>query len=611
MLRPTSLVSAAVLICVSLQTIWADDWPQWRGPQREGISRESGLVKEWPKDGPPVIWQVEHVGVGYSSIAIKDGRIYTQGDLDGVEHTICLDEKTGNVLWAVQPQPAKAALEERVTSELKKLDKNGDGELDESEALAGLGTRFNNADKSVGNDNNANQQIAGKRAAAILSLDADNDDKLSYVEIGRYLGNEFSNIDRPDSDTDADKLVESRTAAFLNSLDKDSDKKLSREESRGTILDRQFNRIDQRTEGQNKGDQLLTADEIAAYLHKSEKSKDGVLSRDELKNYYLQRYPGRDGTLTKTELRGYYGGYRNGMGDGPRGTPTAEANRIYVEGGNGDLTCFDAKTGKTVWHVNLAKDLGGGRPGWGYSESPLIEGNLLIATPGGRQGTVAALDKHTGQVAWQSAGITEGAHYSSPIVADLAGQRQFVIFARSNVFGLGLQDGQKLWSYSKANNGTANCATPLAYKDHVFASSDYGTGGGLVRITASGDAQRADEVYFEQKMRNHHGGIVRVGEYMYGYGSSLICMNFLTGEIAWTNRSVGKGSLIYADGMLYVLSEGHQVGLVEATPDEYRELGRFSIERRGRPSWAHPVVANGRFYIRDQQRLTCYDVTAK
>ncbi|MFP6691458.1 MAG: PQQ-binding-like beta-propeller repeat protein, partial [Pirellulales bacterium] len=197
------------------------------------------------------------------------------------------------------------------------------------------------------------------------------------------------------------------------------------------------------------------------------------------------------------------------------------------------------------------------------------------------------------------------------IVADLAGQRQFVIFARSNVFGLGLQDGQKLWSYSKANNGTANCATPLAYKDHVFASSDYGTGGGLVRITASGDAQRADEVYFEQKMRNHHGGIVRVGEYMYGYGSSLICMNFLTGEIAWTNRSVGKGSLIYADGMLYVLSEGHQVGLVEATPDEYRELGRFSIERQGRPSWAHPVVANGRFYIRDQQRLTCYDVTAK
>jgi outer membrane protein assembly factor BamB len=597
-------------MCVSLRTASADDWPQWRGPDREGTSKETGLLKEWPEGGPKLVWQIEDVGVGYSSIAVKDGRIYTQGDLDGVEHVICLDEKTGKVLWAVQPEPAKAALDERIASELKRLDKNTDGKLDELEALAGLGTRFNSADKSAGGDAADNQKIAKARVVSILALDADKDRNLNYAEIGRYLGNDFANIDRPNNDADADKLAESRTAEFLKSLDKDTDKQVSREESRGTLLDRQFNRIDQRPEGQDKGDQQLTADEIAAYLLSSENGKDGVLSSEELMSHYLQRYPGRDGTLTAAELRGYYGGYRNGVGDGPRGTPTVEDGRVYTEGGNGDLTCFDAKTGKTIWHINLSKDLGGGRPGWGYSESPLIEGKLLIATPGGGKGTVAALDKYTGEIAWQSSSVTEGAHYSSPIVAELAGQRQFVIFARSNVFGLGLNDGQKLWSYSRANNGTANCATPLVYKDHVFASSDYGTGGGLVRITASGDAQRADEVYFEQKMRNHHGGIVRVGDHMYGYGSGLICMNFLSGEIAWTNRSVGKGSLLYADGMLYVLSEGHQVGLVEATPKEYREHGRFKIERQGRPSWAHPVVANGRFYIRDQQRLACYDVAS-
>ena len=145
----------------------------------------------------------------------------------------------------------------------------------------------------------------------------------------------------------------------------------------------------------------------------------------------------------------------------------------------------------------------------------------------------------------------------------------------------------------------------------MFTASGYGTGGALVKITASGDAQRADKVYFEKKMGNHHGGLIRVGDYLYGYGSGLICMHYLTGKIAWSNRSVGKGSLVYADGMLYVLSEGHTVGLVEATPDAYREYGRFRIENQGRSSWAHPVVAGGRLYIRDQQRLAVYDVKAK
>ena len=197
------------------------------------------------------------------------------------------------------------------------------------------------------------------------------------------------------------------------------------------------------------------------------------------------------------------------------------------------------------------------------------------------------------------------------MVVTLGGVKQIVQFASKSVFGIEADTGKFLWNYSNANNGTANCTTPVAFNDHVFASSAYGTGGGLVKVSPSEAGQKADEVYFEPKMANHHGGIVRVGDFMYGFGNGgLICMDFLTGKIAWTDRSVGKGSLTYADGMLYLLGENHQMALAEATPEAYREHGRFSLEKFGRPSWAHPVVAGGRLYIRNQHRLTCHDIKA-
>ena len=173
---------------------------------------------------------------------------------------------------------------------------------------------------------------------------------------------------------------------------------------------------------------------------------------------------------------------------------------------------------------------------------------------------------------------------------------------------LSLNDGKHLWSYSGANNGTANACTPIVDGDHVLASSGYGKGSGLVKISNDGDAQKAEEVYFESKLANHHGGIVKVGDHVYGFGSTLICMNFLTGEIAWEARSVGKGSLTYADGHLYCLSERNELGLVEANPEKYVEKSRLRLPKTDRPSWAHPVVANGRLYIRDQNLLTCYDI---
>lgn len=598
----------------------AEDWPQWRGPNRDGISTEKNLLKQWPQGGAPkVVWQVDGVGAGYSSVAVKDGRVITQGDLDGVEHVIALNADDGSLLWAVQPEPVRSQLNQRIQAEMKRLDRNQDGAVDEPEALAGLSWQFNTYDAPAAGDADAAAAVAAKRAQRLFAaLDQNDDGQLAFDEAGDLFREYFARVDSSDPAADVDALAKSRAAALIKALDRDTDRAgkqvtldgmISRDEARQSPLDRPFGNIDQRDPKTRKGDELLTAAEIEEYLRKSEPGKDGLVSQDELATYYARQYPHRDGQLTADELRGYYGGYRNGRGDGPRGTPTVIGNQVYVEGGNGDVSCLDLSTGNTLWHVNLAADFSGGRPGWGYSESPLIEGDLLIATPGGKLGTLVALNKDSGKVVWRSTGVTESAHYASPVAADILGIRQVVQFAGENVFGVSLADGKLLWKYGAANNTTANCATPIVFGNHVFASSSYGTGGGLAKIAENGGRLAATEVYFEKKMANHHGGIVKVGDYMYGFGSGgLICMNFLTGEIAWQDRSVGKGSLLVADGMLYLLGEGHEVALAEASPKAYVETGRFKIASHGFPSWAHPAVADGRFYIRDQGSLTAYDV---
>ena len=586
------------------------DWPQWRGPNRDGISQETGLLREWPQDGPKAVWQVDSVGIGYSSLSVKDGRIFTQGDLDGVEHIIALDAATGKTLWAVQPSPVRSLLADRLVKEIKELDRNNDGEVDELEALQKFGWDFNRFDKPV--DGEVEARARSRAQALFAKLDKDGDGKLSFAEAANVFRDRFEQADSEDKQADAAKLAASRTAEYFKTLDKDGDGKLTRKEVGGTALDRHFGRIDQRDPATNKGDDQLTAEEIEAYFAKHEPGRDGVLTQEELVAIYVRNKPAGDGKLTLEEMRGPFGGYRNGMGDGPRGTPTVDGNRVYAEGGNGDLTCLDAATGETIWHISLTRDFGGGVPGWGYSESPLIVDELVIVTPGGNKGTLVALDKQTGKVVWTSGEVTEGAHYSSPLVAEIHGVRQIVQFARASVFGVSIKDGKFLWKYTKPANGTANCCSPIVDQDHVFASSSYGTGGGLAKISHADDKFAADEVYFEKKLDCHHGGIVKIGNWMYSNGGGpLICMDFMTGKIMWQNRSVGKGALVAADGMLYLLSEGHEVALVDASPGEYTERGRFKVKSHGRPSWAHPVVTGGRLYIRDQESLTAYDVTAK
>lgn len=599
-----------VLPTVIAGSLHADDWPQWRGPRRDAVSRETGLLKSWPEGGPQIAWQVENAGIAYSSVAVANGRVYTQGDLDGVEHIICWDEKDGSLLWAVQPEPVKRQIAERIENEFTRFDKNGDGVLDELEALNGLGWDFNQIDQEEDGDA---AEIARKRVAAFFkALDKNEDGRLDDSEAPAAMYGEFSKIDAEDKEVDQMRLAGARAKDYIADLDSDLDFKISRKEANNTLLARLFNRIDQKDPKTGANDNLLTEDELREFFFASEPGRDGELTVAELESYYVRNFPRRDGRLQKADLLKQYGGYRNSYGDGPRGTPTVEGDFVYVEGGNGDLTCLEAASGRTVWHVNLAKDLGGGRPGWGYAESPLIVDDWIVVTPGGKNGTIAVLNKKDGSLVWRSTEMTQSAHYSSPQVAEIAGVRQIVQFSRESLYGLSLSDGKPLWSYRAANNGTANIATPIVSGNFVLASSGYGTGAGLVQVTSYPDGrQQADEVYFEKRLANHHGGLVKVGDYVYGFGAGLMCMHYFTGEIAWQARSVGKGSLIYADGMLYCLGERHEVALVEATPEEYREHGRFSIENLGRSAWAHPVVANGRLYIRNLGRLTAYDIRAE
>jgi outer membrane protein assembly factor BamB len=384
------------------------DWPQWRGSNRDGISKETGLLKEWPADGPPFLWKALGAGRGYSTMSIAKGRLYTMGLRGDREYVIAFDIKNGKEVWA---------------------------------------TAHGNA-------------------------------------------------------------------------------------------------------------------------------------------------------------------FKNDRGDGPRGTPTVDGDRLYALGGNGDLSCLDAKTGRVIWTMNVLQKFGGSNTKWGISESPLIMGEKLLVNAGGPDASIIALNKKDGSVIWKSQ--SDHAGYSSAIPIQVGGKTQVVFFTSKRAVGLDPANGNLLWEYSKPSNRTANAATPIARDNRVFISSDYGTGAGLIEIKTDEKGIAAQEVYFTRDMRNHHSSSVLIGDYLYGFSSSILtAMRFDTGEVAWKDRSVGKGSLVYADGHLYCLSENGVVGLVEATPQGYKEKGRFKIPQDSLPTWSHPVVAGGRLYLRDQDTIYAFDIKQK
>jgi outer membrane protein assembly factor BamB len=308
----------------------------------------------------------------------------------------------------------------------------------------------------------------------------------------------------------------------------------------------------------------------------------------------------------------------DGRGDGPRGTPTVDGDVLYTIGGQGDLASIEIATGKKRWSKSLTKDLGGKIPTWGFAESPLVDGDRVICTPGGSQGTLAALDKKSGKTVWQSKEVDDAAGYSSIIVAEVAGIKQYVQMTMKGVVGVAPQDGKVLWHYLKPSYRTAVIPTPIFHNNHVYATAGYGAGCDLLKLTPEGQKIKVEKVYANTNMVNHHGGVVLVGDHLYGYsdGKGWVCQEFKTGKNVWEEKGkLGKGCLTYADGNLYCYSERDgTVVLAEATPKGWKENGRFKIpketelNRKKGQIWTHPVVANGRLYLRDQDLIFCFDV---
>ena len=410
-----------LVLLLASATAFADDWPQWQGPDRNSISKELGLLKEWPKDGPPLAWKVKGLGGGDSAPSVAGGKLFGMGSRGGDEVVWCLAEKDGKELWSARVGPA-----------------------------------------------------------------------------------------------------------------------------------------------------------------------------------VQQRMPqGKEG---------------------PGCTPTVDGERLFALGMGGELVCLQVKDGKELWRVNFTKDFGGRLPTWSYRESPLVDGDKLVCTPGGLDATLVALDKATGKTIWKSkVPDNPGAAYASVIAFDFEGQRQYVQLTARTLVGVAAADGKFLWRYDRPANRTGiNCSTPVYHDGTVFASSAYGAGGGLVKLVKNGDGVKAEEVYSTRSMENHHGGMIVLDGRLYGAhggngGGNIVCLDFKTGKVLWDERSVEKGSVAFADGRLYYRTENTgNVLLIEPNAKEYVERGRFKQPDRSRsPAWAHPVIANGKLFIRDQDVLLCYDVKAK
>jgi outer membrane protein assembly factor BamB len=299
-----------------------------------------------------------------------------------------------------------------------------------------------------------------------------------------------------------------------------------------------------------------------------------------------------------------------------RSTPTLDGDRLYCFSSDGDLACLESKTGKVVWQKNVRREFGGQPGTWAYAESPLVDGDTLVVAPGGAEATLLALHKKTGEVLWKSAVPGgEKAGYASAIAIEAAGRRQYVHFLDKGVIGVDARTGQPLWRYTQTSGGPANIATPVARDGYVYSTNARRFGGGLIRLTAASDGVAAEQVYFERDVPNTLGGQVLLGDFIYGTNQEgPVAAEFTTGKIRWRAPGIGPGAVLGVGDRLYFHGENGEVALVEASPDAYRELGRFTPPRQPKRrdarerAWSYPVIADGRLYIRDLGTLWCYDV---
>ena len=400
------ILTSTLLLSFVLNSL-AIDWPQWRGPNRDGINPEKNLLDVWPAEGPKLAWKAGGVGVGYSSIATSAGVVYTLGDLGDACYLIALDA-TGKHLW-----------------------------------------------------------------------------KARLGDAGGHRG-----------------------------------------------------------------------------------------------------YPG------------------------PRSTPTVSGGKVYALGQHADLVCFDIKTKKEVWRVNLQRDFGGRMmSGWRWSESPLVDGDKVIITPGGKDGAMVALNKDNGTIVWRCEDFKDSAGYSSVIVRKIGDVSQYLQLTGSSVAGIDAANGKLLWQAARRGK-TAVVCTPIFHDGTMFVTSSYGVGCNGFKVSHAGGKFSAQQVYANKTLSTHHGGVIRVGDNVYGSsGSTIACLNLKTGKEQWRERSAGKGAIIVVGDKIILRSERGPVSLAKLSPEKYEEISRFDQpDRTRRKAWSHPVVSNGILYLKDQDTLFAYDL---
>jgi outer membrane protein assembly factor BamB len=344
-----------------------------------------------------------------------------------------------------------------------------------------------------------------------------------------------------------------------------------------------------------------------------------LLANDGLENEFVAAVSARDGKRIWSTRVGNVG-QPNQMPRFPaaRSTPTVEGDVLYAMGSDGDLACLDTDSGKILWRKQLRSDFGGLPGTWAYAESPLIDGDTLVATPGGSDATLIALNKKTGDVIWKCP-VPGGdeAGYASALAIEVGGIRQYVQLLQKGLVGVEANTGKFLWRFDKpVSRFNANIPTPV-FSDGVAYAGSAGTGGGAVKLQANGGGVVAEPLYFEASLPTAIGGAVKVGDYLYGTtGAALLCLEFQTGQVKWKDRALGAASICFADSRLYLHGENGEVALVEPSPEGYRELGRFTPPdppkraNNMEKAWAYPVVAGGKLYLRDHGCLWCYDVGA-
>jgi outer membrane protein assembly factor BamB len=309
---------------------------------------------------------------------------------------------------------------------------------------------------------------------------------------------------------------------------------------------------------------------------------------------------------------------KNGKGwtgdrPGTRGTPTIDGDRVYHESPLGDIICLKAGTGEKIWGLNILDKFKGKNIKWALSESLLVDGDNIICCPGGPQTCMVAMDKNTGAVVWKAASTNEPAGYASPIVAEYKGLRIIITLTLKGMIGVNADTGELQWHVKHISYADENVMMPIYHDGQVFVST-IKAGSVKWKINIKDGKASVEEIWRSKELDNHHGGGVLVNGYIYSSsciynGSKWICLDWETGEKRYADKGIGKGSLTYADGMLYMLSENRAVGLVRPTPDSYGLINSFEIPKGGKGnSWAHPVVCGGRLYIRHGDFLYTYSI---